>query len=351
MTALRIPATQVPAMVGAHQDFLRGNTYQQFAGKFFYRALQLAREKNPHAAKVTQEEADEYGMFWCEEERARLNISQLFHITESMTEVAKFAAEKLDEDAAITVDILPSRCGVLVFERPIHMLDAWLHQMGVCAVTWYVDAHGEICFQHYSDIEDPEDAYNKTLRLAKSVAVSRALGRWSLAHVGGNPNRLGEWIDNDSPEMRQYRETHIDAALADDLELGLEPGGDKALIGTVPMFANFTAILLAIFSLMDQTIVQLSEETDRRLARRWKGKRRPPTAVTVIALRRKEYHGYHEKGTGTWLTYRSVTRGHWRQQPYGPGRQAVKRIWINPYIRGGEDLPFYQPPRVSTLAR
>jgi len=36
------------------------------------------------------------------------------------------------------------------------------------------------------------------------------------------------------------------------------------------------------------------------------------------------------------LKHPSITRGHWRWQPYGPRRSKRKRIWIRPYIRGKE---------------
>lgn len=39
---------------------------------------------------------------------------------------------------------------------------------------------------------------------------------------------------------------------------------------------------------------------------------------------------------GRKLKHPSITRGHWRQQPYGPGRTLRKRIWIRPFIRGKE---------------
>jgi hypothetical protein len=39
-------------------------------------------------------------------------------------------------------------------------------------------------------------------------------------------------------------------------------------------------------------------------------------------------------GTSRKLTHESFTRGHWRRQPYGPGRAKVRPQWIRPYLRG-----------------
>lgn len=34
------------------------------------------------------------------------------------------------------------------------------------------------------------------------------------------------------------------------------------------------------------------------------------------------------------LTYKTLVRGHWRNQAHGPGRGERKMIWINPHVRG-----------------
>ena len=40
----------------------------------------------------------------------------------------------------------------------------------------------------------------------------------------------------------------------------------------------------------------------------------------------------------TWkLTMKMAVRGHWRDQPCGPGRSETKRIWISPYWKGPID--------------
>jgi hypothetical protein len=44
-------------------------------------------------------------------------------------------------------------------------------------------------------------------------------------------------------------------------------------------------------------------------------------------------------GTGARTqAYRTLVRGHWRNQAHGPGRALRKRRWIEPHIRGA-DLP------------
>lgn len=43
------------------------------------------------------------------------------------------------------------------------------------------------------------------------------------------------------------------------------------------------------------------------------------------------------EGTGSFqLSYRTLVRGHWRNQAHGPGRALRTRKWIEPHIRGAE---------------
>jgi len=39
-------------------------------------------------------------------------------------------------------------------------------------------------------------------------------------------------------------------------------------------------------------------------------------------------------GSGRKLTHESETQGHWKMQPYGPGRSLRKRIWVGKFKRG-----------------
>lgn len=45
-----------------------------------------------------------------------------------------------------------------------------------------------------------------------------------------------------------------------------------------------------------------------------------------------------EVGTGKKLAYRTVVRGHWRNQAHGPKHSLRKQKWITPHVRGA-DLP------------
>lgn len=47
--------------------------------------------------------------------------------------------------------------------------------------------------------------------------------------------------------------------------------------------------------------------------------------------------------------YRWWVRGHWRNQPYGPGRQQRRLIYLDSHLRGPEDKPIKASTTVRVL--
>jgi hypothetical protein len=56
--------------------------------------------------------------------------------------------------------------------------------------------------------------------------------------------------------------------------------------------------------------------------------------VTIDA----EIREHVRRGTGSGVTqaYRTLVRGHWKNQPHGPALALRKRTWIEPHVRGAE---------------
>jgi hypothetical protein len=74
--------------------------------------------------------------------------------------------------------------------------------------------------------------------------------------------------------------------------------------------------------------------------------------VTVINLRQAVYQGAGASRTQTGeRTYhvRWPVRGHWRNQPYGPGRRYRRPTYIAPYIKGPGDAPLKKGATVRVL--
>jgi hypothetical protein len=371
---VNIDPTSVPALVALHQDYLRGQTYRAYMRTIFqYETATkiqagINRGTLPGDTPVLlgdwKSHLDEHCDAWCTKQANLLNIATLFHVTEPMLAVAIAAARKLDDTQDVwTEDVLPARSGVLVFERPLYHLDARGNQIGTTAVTWNIfdmttEVRGHrrnIEFDCYSDSNDTGDSYSATLRDVSTTGVSeqmdatRLIGRWQLTDTAAmkfgwtlGPMELGtdqDFIDLVNTLVRDTGETTT-------VQL-TEP--DDVLVSYPIVTLNVHRVLYAIFLLMQQSVAELEDWTDKRLARRIRGKRRPPPMVTVIRLRHPERHGARDEGSGTWLAYRSQTRGHWRRQNYADG--SVQRIWIHAYWRGPVDAPIFQPKRVTTLQR
>jgi hypothetical protein len=361
-------AKQVPELVAAHASYLESDLYRRFVGSFFRSMSESINADPKYSGAKMPPITDVYrqGAAWCQQEREHLNISTLFHISDSMSAVAQNAAEQLTGDETWEREALPANNGVLVFEQPLRTTDVWGRTMSFSAATWQwrpdlVPAEGKrqtvIVFSFYTDPRDMSDDYNR----AEPGQRDLNLGRWQLAHHVGHVEGgiIGPPSDPESRRIQaeveeEYRRTasdhtaKLDGGARYDRETGAVVGGDWR-----PNLLNLGRVMYAIFQLMEQTtIAERSDWEDRRMSRRNSGKNnRTPPRVVVIRLRRESEYGRREEGTGQWLTYRYVRRGHWRNQPYGPQRQQVRRIWINATIVGDPDLPLHQPIRVTTLAK
>jgi hypothetical protein len=392
-----VSAKDVPALVAAHQDYLRGARYASFAGSFMRSmyAKTINGDTYEEAAKLTgttmADVARGVGVRFCRDEHEMLYDVPLYHVTDSMVEVAKYAAEKLDDLDRWEDQTLPSMTGFLVFEKPLRLTDVWGRPMGVAAVSWRreVDPKGRASYvshetdelgddrmvttlMFYSDTGDMQDFYSREIAADPSTHESDSyLGRWAPMHYDGFPDgmRIGPFTMEASAEkMQEYRRRNADAdrelraesaefaAVHRKLHPELYDAEDEHLLDEsdplperIEQSLNLSRMLYAIFALMEQSVVAKSTYTDKRMARRNRHKRRTPPMVIVITLRRAEDFGYYEEGTGQWLTYRSIVKAHWRRQHYKDG--SVRRIYIARYWRGPEEAPIHQPKRVSSLSR
>lgn len=370
-----IKAIQVPATVLAFQDYLRTREYAAFMDQmllFDVHALRhrvLTRPETMTAEQLDQAErtleafrGDQNffsGLSVSQSMADRLNITPLYHISEQMLAVAIHAASKLDSHEDIwTLESLPSLNGLLIFERPIYHLDGRGVQTACGAIVWHVYArrNGEqnVEMTMFAPASDPADAYGEALPEGVN------LGPLHFVHTGAVPfgSSIGPMLmaipdrrDLDAVLDATREDTgYVDEnyRVMDNVVIDPLPHEDP-LVGYEIDYINVHRVLYAIFMLMDQTITDISEFTDRKLARRGRNRTtRPFPMVTIIKLRRAEEHGDYDDD-GVWkLRYRSMTRAHWRRQHTKDG---VKKIWIHSYWRGPENAPVWQPHRVSTLER
>ena len=134
------------------------------------------------------------------------------------------------------------------------------------------------------------------------------------------------------------RSTHPD--YDNDVELVGEVYPDNSVEYT------FEAWLVAQFAFMSQTLAATRrEELPRNMRRDMERKNQHIPEVKRVVLRRKVYDslGVKHGPTGSidwscsWLV-----RGHWRKQ-YCPSTGTHKPIYVNPYVKGPEDMPLRTP--------
>lgn len=114
--------------------------------------------------------------------------------------------------------------------------------------------------------------------------------------------------------------------------------------------------LVALLRFMQQRIVTSQRLTVSRANRRniERSKWKHDSTVNVIKLR-KSHAVWKPRFPGDvqprdWSCSWGV-RGHWRDQPCGPGRKQVKSIWIDPYIKGDTTKPLRVKTDIFAVTR
>lgn len=77
-----------------------------------------------------------------------------------------------------------------------------------------------------------------------------------------------------------------------------------------------------------------------------RSKKGRPSLVTIIDVKRGSSGGSGNGDGSVEHDHRWEVRGHFRNQPHGPGRELRKTIWIDDQVRGPEDKPILKKPRV-----
>jgi hypothetical protein len=72
--------------------------------------------------------------------------------------------------------------------------------------------------------------------------------------------------------------------------------------------------------------------------------------VTLRKLERTDSAPSDEHSAREW-SHRWLVAGHWRWQPYGPGRSLRRLTYVRPHVKGPADKPFHTPTRVHAWVR
>lgn len=272
------------------------------------------------------------GAAWCLSEYQTLMLAESYLIAAQMNPLIHLAAADIPQDIILEEHMLPSKHGFLVFEDPWDTVDVGRKRLLTRVITWepMEDQHGALGVQvtEYSAISDGDDISQMILNSARlREHTLDTLGDLQVQHLMAL--RFGTSIlGNVDPTW-------------DDNKIRAAQGPVKAM--------------LALWMLMQQRVTEtVVPAISPRTERRWKRKGVKPQ-VNVINLRRRriisQTAAEHESGGTREWSGRWMVKGHWRQQPYGPGRQERRWVYIHPFLKGPDDLPIIDKrPKVYKLS-
>ena len=262
-----------------------------------------------------------------------------YRVTKNMVPVVLAAAAALDSTDRVNKELAPTGSGIVHFETPLPFHEV---RGGTMLVSWMVwgPIEGGVAVWLFNDnYEQPDKIAQALIEEYGEVEVAAMHGRWGF--IGANTMRDGEILGED--------EIVLDPAEA----IRITNEGAE-----VHPYSNAGRHLHALWLLLNQTLVDVSEETVARSTRKRMGRMRLPGRVSVVQLRRRQGHPSDGETYVEWQ-HQWVVRGHWAWRVCGqdhPGAQPYKagwgvRLWIAPYLKGPEDKPLVQTDRVYDLRR
>jgi hypothetical protein len=242
----------------------------------------------------------------------------LFYITPEMSQLAIKAGESLEVFDLRPFDVIAPHA-LMYFARPIHAL-------------------GELM-----SISVSPNYMSVGLFVAPRYAAGIARGLREMADSGQQvlgAECLDELIETDISELPPVVRI-MGASL---------PFGER--FDTVPALSvDFPRSLMSALLLMKQSIASTSvASADRAAQRRIRRAGLPVDTVRVITLRTISGHNGDGSVDREWL-HRWIVRGHWRQQPCGPGGKDRRPTWIPPHMKGPEGAPLLGGEKVHAWRR
>lgn len=305
-----------------------------------------------------------------------LRNADAYFLTDEMLSVVLWAAKGLDETDTFDRELWPTDFGFLVIDKGLVSTEIRGRQIVTKAISWGPvqfgheshdperETHGGMQVVYWCDMDDARDEVNQDLIDMFSADVAgpfireiRGMGRLQVNHV--EVLRFGAHVGpitfNTSPaqdaETRRVEELSAK-------RLGLLSPSERAAhayisdLPMIPQAENHARWVLAFLMMMNQTLTSVEPERVSPKAASRYAKKRIPSMVTVVQMRR--YAGAHRDAGETRVEWhhRWIVRGFWRNQPYREDGQTVyRKIWIAPYVKGPEGLPFKQSTKIYALTR
>ena len=279
-------------------------------------------------------------------------MAEVYRVTEPVTHIVEALANGMSGIEHVPRrDEVNSYHGIVYFERPLPVYDVRGNRMLVHWITWSPvnvgdennPAHnrdeemGDAGFliTHWNDVQVEPDEVMQSMGPSGLAEHMRYMGRW--APMGLDVTVVDARV---GPPYVEPTDEQIAKLIADGVPRDVAENGST----------NTLRIVVALWTLLGQTLTELREERPRKRKRFGPQRMPTPESVTVVTLRRRASDPDHDPTNVEWQ-HRWLVRGHPRQQRYGPNNQWVKTIWIAPHIKGPDDKPLVITRKVYDLRR
>lgn len=245
-----------------------------------------------------------------------LRRAVMYWVSPDMCTLLDSCRDSVPLDITLTAELIPAENsrGVVFFARTLEGFESYGDHIGeriinVDVINWYPTVRTDTV-SHRAYMEFRIDSYT---HLKHPIIKFQSLGcsEWSLNR------RIDEWSD-------------------------AVPCDNKSVI-------EDRQLLMAFFSLLASPGVTETHHltpSPNKSARRREG---DVSAVRLIYLRGSETQDHHGDSPREYH-HRWVVTGHWRSQPYGPGRSLRRATWIRPHVKGPADAPLLTGEKVHVLS-
>jgi len=249
-----------------------------------------------------------------------LRAAELYWVTDSMTALAMSAGVTLT-DPDWGPQARPSGCGLIYYQGgigSIPILDGTIEQP-VDACGWGPGPGGRCLLTFFGESRRTAQAIRDTGKQARPLPPGFIPVASAYLVTGQGPTDAGGHPTTDLP-------------------------------------APLVSAVAASWLLMQQP--QLADRSTRpakgpdRAAARRLGM--PDPQVSIVDLRRQYRPDDREEtgeDRGRRYKHRWVVSGHWRNQPYGPGRSLRRKQWIPAHVRGPDGAPLLATEKVNVWRR
>lgn len=273
-----------------------------------------------HDSKAFQERFKQGHAWW-----PHLQQASLFWVSAHLRRMASAAAEKLPK-VEFYPELLPSPNGIVVWEGT---------ELNIAGFAWKTVGSRVVI----TILVPPEFGIEQVVALTQDEGARKRLRNNADVH-----SRLWSNLELGVPMTEEFDPENIEVAKR------FTHDEDR-------LHARFIArMAMSLWLLLGQTII--TEEIVRPNKQALRRLKRIDASLLMearyVTLRRSSLNDGYGDGTGEGFHYSHqwFVSGHWRKQPYGPGNQYTRTIWIHPHVKGPEGAPLLNPEKlVHTLRK